>query len=454
VFTRLTFVGFAVPVVLVFLNECAKEYRSQKHFIFQNEESQHVSQRLFSVRAHYIKGVIYAALGVIVGILVTSIIFLNADVTFYHGVSAWELLSSKSWQIIWKTVTPLNFFRYNTKSNNLAEHGLHPHYLHAVVNMPLMFGPLTVLHGMYLARCLGYRLHVWWARKRFDLTYKANDATIPRSKGTCNQVLEFTLNAIILSGLILLSFAPHQEPRFLFPLIIPLTLLHGRSICSGKVLIVFWITFNSLLLAFFGLLHQSGVIPSMFFIGNQLSHINRSMRPSIIIYYKTYMPPSFLLNKKFMVPLDSSVLNSKCFNDVCESDVRAPDRSGDLEKLIEEIKISTSTGIRSRLVDFKSGSDNSFCSLIQGYLPHCSNGNSSASTSSSSIIYAAMPSLLVSKLPCNYSFHRIWGVKLHVTTEDFPQWTNTQGGILNSARLFAQKLELAVYNVTCTEPGT
>jgi len=30
----------------------------------------------------------------------------------------------------------------------------------------------------------------------------------------------------------------------------------------------------------------------------------------------------------------------------------------------------------------------------------------------------------------------------------------TQGGILNSARLFAQKLELAVYNVTCTEPGT
>jgi hypothetical protein len=77
-----------------------------------------------------------------------------------------------------------------------------------------MFGPLTVLHRMFLARCLGYSLHIWWARKRLDLTYKANDATIPWSNGTCNQLLDFTLNAIILSGLILLLFAPHQEPRF------------------------------------------------------------------------------------------------------------------------------------------------------------------------------------------------------------------------------------------------
>lgn len=448
VFTRLTFVGFATPVVLIFLSECANEYSSQRQFAFQNDKHRPISQHLFSFRAHYVIGFIYSTVGVIVGVLGTSIFLLNADVTFYHGISIWEVVSTKSWQIIWKTVTPLNFFQYNTKSNNLAQHGIHPRYLHAVVNMPLMFGPLTVLHWIYLAQCLKFRFHLWWSRKWINFTEKANNSTIPTARPTCNQLLDYTLNAIILSGLTMLSFAPHQEPRFLLPLIIPLTLLHGRSISSGKVLIVFWIIFNSLLLVFFGLLHQSGVIPSLLFVGNQLSHINQSMRPNIIVYYKTYMPPSFLLHNKIMIPLDySSVLNSTYFSDVCESNLPAYGISGHLETLLEERKSSNSPGNRTRLVDLKSESDDSFCSVIQGYLPHCSIGNSS---SSSNTVYAVMPSIIVSKLPCNYSFHHVWGVNWHVTTEDFPQWTNNaQGGVLHSASLFVQRLQLAVYNITC-----
>jgi phosphatidylinositol glycan class Z len=40
---------------------------------------------------------------------------------------------------------------YNVKTENLSEHGLHPRYLHLLVNMPLLFGPLALLayQGVY-----------------------------------------------------------------------------------------------------------------------------------------------------------------------------------------------------------------------------------------------------------------------------------------------------------------
>lgn len=38
-------------------------------------------------------------------------------------------------------VTPLNFLMYNFSSQNLAEHGLHPRWLHVFVNFPMLFGP-------------------------------------------------------------------------------------------------------------------------------------------------------------------------------------------------------------------------------------------------------------------------------------------------------------------------
>ena len=37
-------------------------------------------------------------------------------------------------------LTPLNSVRYNLDARNLAEHGVHPRWLHAVVIVPIMFG--------------------------------------------------------------------------------------------------------------------------------------------------------------------------------------------------------------------------------------------------------------------------------------------------------------------------
>jgi GPI mannosyltransferase 4 len=38
-------------------------------------------------------------------------------------------------------VTPLNFLSYNLSPKNLAEHGIHPRWLHLFVNLPMMVSP-------------------------------------------------------------------------------------------------------------------------------------------------------------------------------------------------------------------------------------------------------------------------------------------------------------------------
>jgi phosphatidylinositol glycan class Z len=41
-------------------------------------------------------------------------------------------------------LTPLNNILYNMDVENLKQHGLHPRYLHLLVNAPMLYGPLVV----------------------------------------------------------------------------------------------------------------------------------------------------------------------------------------------------------------------------------------------------------------------------------------------------------------------
>lgn len=52
------------------------------------------------------------------------------------------------------TITPLNFLEYNSEASNLAEHGLHPRYLHFLVNFPLVFGPVAITSYYLFGRFL------------------------------------------------------------------------------------------------------------------------------------------------------------------------------------------------------------------------------------------------------------------------------------------------------------
>lgn len=49
-------------------------------------------------------------------------------------------------------LTPYNNLLYNLSPANLAEHGLHPRWLHVGVNLPLIVGPGLVLYGIMAAR--------------------------------------------------------------------------------------------------------------------------------------------------------------------------------------------------------------------------------------------------------------------------------------------------------------
>lgn len=73
--------------------------------------------------------------------------------------------------LIW---TPYNLLKYNLSSTNLAEHGLHPRYLHMVANWPMLFG--VGLWGVVnfgwdclrsdqgLAKAANASDEQWWAR--------------------------------------------------------------------------------------------------------------------------------------------------------------------------------------------------------------------------------------------------------------------------------------------------
>lgn len=57
---------------------------------------------------------------------------------------------------------------------------------------------------------------------------------------------------------------------------------------------VIWATSNLLLTLFFGVLHQGGVVPSLFYLHDQIS-VMGPLQGAHIIYWKTYMPPRHLL---------------------------------------------------------------------------------------------------------------------------------------------------------------
>lgn len=203
-------------------------------------------------------------------------------------------------------LTPINLIAYNSKKENLALHGLHPHYLHLLVNFPLLFGPLAVSTWVFL---IG---HIFPALNRQKHRESDTCPRKDRQKVSIMSAIGWSI-AIPLMGL---SFAPHQEPRFLLPLILPLVILFGEIPWQSKRMTVLWITFNSLSTVFFGTFHQAGVTPSISFLHYHLQNletlhpflpklwsqdiigrknINSEMFFQVdLVFYMTYKPPIHL----------------------------------------------------------------------------------------------------------------------------------------------------------------
>jgi phosphatidylinositol glycan class Z len=154
-------------------------------------------------------------------------------------------------------ITPLNNFRYNSVSENLAQHGIHPRYQHFLVNLPQLLGPATPL--------------LFFLRR--------------------TQITMILVSAV--SGVALLSIFPHQEARFLLPAI-PLILSSIRLPAPRfrKAWIATWIIFNLALGVLMGVYHQGGIVPVQMHIAKTNERVTHSF------WWKTYSPPTWLLNGK------------------------------------------------------------------------------------------------------------------------------------------------------------
>jgi phosphatidylinositol glycan class Z len=95
-----------------------------------------------------------------------------------------------------------------------------------------------------------------------------------------------------ISGVLLLSFFPHQEARFLIPAV-PLILSSIRLPKNHtRAWLASWVIFNVAMGVLMGVYHQGGIVPAQNYLARtdeDLSHVQ---------WWKTYSPPIWLLNGK------------------------------------------------------------------------------------------------------------------------------------------------------------
>jgi phosphatidylinositol glycan class Z len=151
-------------------------------------------------------------------------------------------------------ITPFNNLLYNVATSNLAQHGLHPIYQHAAVNLPQLLGPAYLLIFTH----------------RFYTTTRLVGA---------------------IFGTLILSIFPHQEARFLIPAV-PL-ILSSVKLPKHATTLFFaaWITFNLFFGVLMGTYHQGGVVPMQL-------HIETMDNVNHVFWWKSYSPPLWLLDGK------------------------------------------------------------------------------------------------------------------------------------------------------------
>ncbi|ODQ81597.1 glycosyltransferase family 22 protein [Babjeviella inositovora NRRL Y-12698] len=173
------------------------------------------------------------------------------------------LIDTHAFQSTSYVIAPFNNLLYNLDYTNLSNHGIHPRYTHVFVNLPQILGPGLV----FLVYRNGYR--------------------------------KTTPFLALLSGVLCLSVFPHQELRFLVPLL-PLACccfdLRPYPATTVKYLLYAWYAFNALMSVLMGVYHQGGVIPV-------LAHLREENFTGVQIWWRTYSPPEWILGSKSMTIL-------------------------------------------------------------------------------------------------------------------------------------------------------
>lgn len=218
-----------------------------------------------------------------------TIIAIATDTVFYQPSAGRSYRALFGVLVRHPSITPINNLWYNTQQSNLALHGLHPRYQHALVNLPQLLGPSLIA---LCSSLFGPNLrNLWPSPTGYYLTSG-------------------------LSGMLLLSVLPHQEPRFLLP-IVPLFLICLDVPKKTKPRRLFWISwtaFNLVMGLLMGVYHQGGVLEGQLAIPKAISttlmshharergtaesdytHIRSTTAAATAFWWKTYPPPLYLL---------------------------------------------------------------------------------------------------------------------------------------------------------------
>ncbi|KAK6194487.1 hypothetical protein SNE40_000113 [Patella caerulea] len=242
----------------------------------------------------------------VLGVLAACIFFVCVDTQYYRPDTIKNIFSESAlctnddlihmlhcFKDLFFTliIAPYNFLLYNTKNENLAKHGLHSRFLHILVNLPLLIGPLIL--------------------PIFYTVISMISSAIRGKFKTDIRIVYLTI--VFISPVLLLSIFVHQEPRFLIP-IVPV----GCVLVSGilgtkkgrKLIWGVWIVFNVLMTLFYGYLHQGGIVPSLLEANDEVA-ISKHPTDHYLVFYKTYMPPRFLVtsNKIKIIDFGSSSLS-------------------------------------------------------------------------------------------------------------------------------------------------
>ncbi|XP_014610169.1 PREDICTED: GPI mannosyltransferase 4 [Polistes canadensis] len=254
IFNRPTFVAFAFPPIFFWL---------QRGLGSRSIGLLHFHIRIFTF--------------IICGIP-TAIFFILVD-SFYFGYLTMGEIGNFDISLNNFVVTPLNFLKYNSNPKNLENHGLHPRFLHFLLNIPLLYNVLGIIGLITFARMSFSGLKGKWLE-------------LPRIQSIVSLM---TISFIV--PVALLSCFPHQEPRFIIPVILPLVFLYAPKLShvpgvdtvshikqnnptkykpdnkTHKLtkLQIIWYCSNIVLCLFYGFLHQGGVL-------SLTSHINTELK--------------------------------------------------------------------------------------------------------------------------------------------------------------------------------
>lgn len=120
IFNRPTFMAFALPPVFFWVHRgigCKTVRFSEFHY----------RMLLF---------VLYS--------VVFTCLFITVD-SFYFGYISLAEIQLLDVSINSFVVTPFNFIKYNMDVTNLSDHGLHPRFMHLLINIPLLYNVLGVI---------------------------------------------------------------------------------------------------------------------------------------------------------------------------------------------------------------------------------------------------------------------------------------------------------------------